>query len=114
MIEYYNGEEVVEFVSKCPVDDCTNTKDIHWNHSRCSLKEYINSEGYIICTQCKQKFGFYEEKFNCGLHETNKPPSRNPQRLIAAFAMFGRLQNSGGKKFCKKLLNSLIDQCDDN
>ena len=101
MVEYYNGEEVVEFVSKCPVDDCTNTKDNHWKCSRCSVKEYINSEGYIICTQCKQKCGFYEEKFNCGLHETNKPPSRNPQRLIAAFAMLEDYKIQEEKSFVK-------------
>ena len=97
-----------------PVDGCTNTKDIHWRHVGCSLKEYINSEGYIICTQCKKKYGFYEARFNCGVHETYKPPSKTSQRLILAFAMIGRLQNSGGKKFCKKLLNSLIDKCDDD
>ena len=114
MVENYNGEEVVEFVSKCPVDGCKNTEDIHWRHSGCSLKEYINSEGFIICTQCKKKYGFYEAKFNCGVHESYKPPQKNPQRLFAAFAMLGRLQNIGGKKFCKKLLNSLIDQCDDD
>ena len=113
MIEYYDGEKVVEFVSKCPVDECTNTKDINWRHSGCSLKEYINDEGYIICTDCKKKFGFYEATFNCGYHEKYKPPTRNTQRLIAAFAMIGRLQNSGGKQFCRKLLNALIDQCDD-
>jgi len=112
MTEYYDGEEVVEFVSKCPVQDCTNDKDIHWKHVGCSLKEYINSNGEIICTDCKMKKGFYEWKFNCGSHENYKPPSRDPQRLIAAFALLGRLKSGGGKKFIKRLLDNLIDQCD--
>ena len=112
MTDYYNGEEVVEFISKCPVEDCDNQKEINWRHRGCSLKEYINSEGQIICTDCKHRYGFYEATFACGLHENYKPASRDPQRLIAAFAMLGRLKNGGGKKFLKKLLNSLIDQCE--
>ena len=39
MIEYYNGEEIIEFISKCPVEGCTNTKYINWRHFECSLKE---------------------------------------------------------------------------
>lgn len=114
MTENYDGEEVIEFISKCPVDDCTNNKEINWRHVGCKLKEYINNEGEIICTDCRKRFGFYECSFNCGFHENFKPPTRNSQRLIAAFSLIGRLQKSGGKKFCKKLLNSLIDQCDDD
>ena len=55
MIETYNGKKVVEFISKYPLDECTNTKDINWRYSGCSKKEYINDEGYIICTQCNKK-----------------------------------------------------------
>ena len=112
MTEYYDGEEVVEFISKCPVDGCTNNNEINWRHSGCSLKEYINSNGEIICTDCKLKKGFYEWRFNCGSHENYKPPSRDPQRLIAAFALLGRLKSGGGKKFLKRLMDNLIDQCD--
>ena len=114
MTEFYNGEEVVEFISKCPVDGCNNQEDINWRHKGCSNKEYINADGQIYCTQCEHKFGFYDATFDCGKHENYKPPSRDPQRLIAAFAILGRLKNGGGKKFLKKLLNSLIDQCDDD
>ena len=111
--ETYNGEEVVEFISKCPVEDCTNTKDIHWRHSGCTKKEYITEKGFIICTECNHKFPFFEATFKCGVHENYKPPSKNSQRIIAAFAMIGRLKNSGGKQFIKNLLNNLIDQCED-
>ena len=112
----YNGEEVVLFQSKCPVDGCNNNEDITWHHVGCKngYKEYINSNGEIICTDCKNKFGFYETRFDCGCHGNYKPPTRNPQRLIAAFAIMGRLKTGGGKKFLRKLMNSLIDQCDDN
>ena len=115
MTEWYDDEEVVEFVSGCPVDDCNNVnKQIHWRHKGCNKKEYINSDGQIICTDCNRKMGFYECTYNCGDHENYRPPSRNSQRLIAAFAILGRLEDSGGKKFTKKLLNALIDQCDDD
>lgn len=111
--EYYDGEEVVEFISKCPVEGCFNDKeDITWRHTGCSSKEYINSFGQIICTECKMKKGFYEWRFNCGTHENYKPPSKDPQRLIAAFSLLGRLKSGGGKKFLKKLMDNLIDQCD--
>jgi hypothetical protein len=114
MTTIYNDEEVVEFISKCPVEGCNNELDINWNHVGCSSKEYINSEGDIICTECKRKFGFYEAVFNCGSHENYKPPSKNPQRLIAAFAIMGRLKSGGGKKFLKKLMNNLLDKCEDD
>lgn len=113
MIEYYTGEEVVEFVSYCPVDGCTNFNLIHWKHDVCSSKEYINGEGYIICPKCNKKWNFFDFKFNCGVHENNKPPARSSQTLIRAFAVLGRVGCSGEKIFVKKLLNSLIDQCDD-
>ena len=58
------------------------------------------------------KKGFYEWKFNCGTHENYKPASKDPQRLIAAFSLLGRLKSGGGKKFLKKLMDNLIDQCD--
>ena len=112
MTENYEGEEVIEFISGCPVHECTNKEKIHWRHSGCSKKEYINSYGEIICTDCKLKKGFYEWKFNCGYHENYKPPSKDPQRLIAAFALLGRLNTGAGKKFIKKLLDNLIDQCE--
>ncbi len=112
--ENYDGEEVVEFISKCPVEDCTNNKDINWRHTGCKEKEYINSNGQIICTECKLKKGFYEWKFNCGTHENYKAPTKDAQRLIAAFAVLGRLKSGGGKKFLKKLMDSLIDQCEDS
>ena len=114
MTEWYDDEEVVEFISGCPVNDCNNVnKEIHWRHKGCNEKEYINSDGQIICTDCNRKMGFYECTYNCGDHENFKPPSRSSQRLILAFAIIGRLKNSGGKRFARKLLNSLIDQCDD-
>jgi hypothetical protein len=119
MTLYYDGEEVVEFVSKCPIQDCTNNEIIHWRHTGCILGEYINSNGEIICNDCKMKKGFYEWNFNCGSHENYcgshknyKPPSRDPQRLMAAFALVSRLRSGGGKKFVRKLLENLIDQCD--
>ena len=114
MIEYYNGEEVIEFVSKCPVDGCNNDKEIHWRHSGCDEKEYINSEGIIICTVCGHRIGFYDYTFRCQIHQNYKPPSRDSQRLIAAFAMIGRFSRGPRKKFIRKLLNNLIDQCDDD
>ncbi len=72
MLEYYNGKEVVEFVSKCPVDGCQNQNDINCRHVGCFLKEYINSKGEIICTDCGMKKGFYNWRFNCGCHEKFK------------------------------------------
>ena len=112
MTEFYNGEEVVEFVSKCPVELCDNKNYIHWQHKGCTLKEYINSEAEIICTDCKLKKGFYEWRFNCGYHENYKPPTRVTQRMIAAFSLVGRLETNAGKKFLRKLVNKLIDECD--
>ena len=114
MTEKYNGEEVVEFISKCPVDDCKNENFINWRHVGCSKKEFLNSDGDIICTDCQKKFGFYDARFNCGSHENYKPASKNPQRLIAAFSIMGRLNTGGGKKFLKKLMNNLIDKCEDD
>lgn len=113
MTELYKFEEVVEFICKCPVNDCKNEEDIKWRHVGCNKKEYINSEGDIICTDCDHRFGFYEATFNCGAHENFKPPSKNPQRLITAFAMMGKLKSGGGKKFLKKLMNNLLDKCED-
>lgn len=112
MTEWYNNEEVVEFVSKCPVDGCTNNDNINWRHVGCKKKEYINSYGEIICTDCGTKNGFYDREFNCGCHENSKPPTRDAQRLIAAFAIMGRLASGGGKKFFIKLMDNLISQCD--
>ena len=113
MIEYYNGEEIVEFISKCPVEGCTNVQEINWKHEICSNQFYINDKGYIICFQCKYKKKFFDHEFNCGVHENLKPPSKDPQRIIMVFSkMAGELNNSGGKKFVHKLLNSLIEQCD--
>ncbi len=112
MTEWYNGEEVVEFISKCPVDGCRNDENVNWRHVGCYKKEYINSNGEIICTDCGTKNGFYNWRFNCGCHENFKPPTRDSQRLIAAFAIMGRLASGGGKEFLRKLMNNLISQCD--
>ena len=105
--EWYNGEEVVEFISKC-----LNNENIYWRHVGCCRKEYINSNGEIICTDCVIKNGFFNWRFNCGCHENFKPPTRDSQRLIAAFSIIGRLASGGGKVFISKLMNSLINQCD--
>ena len=110
MVEYYNGEEVTEFESKCPVEGCTNQNICHWRHRGCNKKEYINTNAEIICTDCGHKNGFYNWKFNCGDHQNYKPPINDPQRLIGAFSVIGKLKNAVGKAFLKKLLNSLIDQ----
>ena len=82
MIEDYNREKVVECISKWTVDDCSNTIDINWRYSGCSFKEYINDEGYIIYTEYKKQFHFYEATFKCRVHENYKSHSRNPQRLL--------------------------------
>ena len=113
MTEYYNGEEVIEFISKCPVDGCSNNDEIHWRHSGCDKKEYINCDGIIICTDCGHRMAFYDCTFRCQSHQNYKPPSKNAQRLIAAFAMIGRLSKAPDKKFIKNLMDNLIDQCDD-
>lgn len=118
-LTYYNDEEVVEFISKCPVDDCDNKEYIRWGHLGCgwnnkNYKLYLNSNAEIICTDCKRKIRFYEAKFNCGGRHVYKPTTNDPQKLIAAFAIMGRLQTGGGKKFLKKLMNNLIEQSDDD
>ena len=58
------------------------------------------------------KNGFYNWKFNCGCHENFQPPTRDTQRLIAAFEIMGKLASGGGKEFLRKLMNNLISQCD--
>lgn len=76
-------------------------------------KLYINSNSVIICTACKKKFRFYEAGFIlCNHHNTFKPPWRDPQKIISAFELYGRLGTNGGKRFVTKLLDNLIDQCD--
>ena len=117
-LTYYNGEEVVEFISKCPVDNCDNKEYIRWGHKGCGwnvedYKLYLNSYAEIICTDCKTKIGFYEANFDCGGGHVYRPASRNSQKIIAAFALMGRLKTGGGKKFLKKLMNNLIEACDD-
>ena len=99
-----------------PCRYCPNKQDIFWHHVGCrsGYELFLNSNAEIICTDCKIKFGFYEARYNCGSHDVFKPPTRNPQRLIAAFAIMGRLKTGGGKRFLRKLMNSLIDQCKDN
>lgn len=112
MTTYYRGEEVVEFESKCPVDDCDNNENIVWRHRGCgSATQYLNSDAVIICTNCGTRNQFYESKFSCYLHENYRRPSSDSQRLIAAFSIMGRLANGGGKSFLSKLMNNLIAQC---
>ena len=110
MLKKYNGEDVIEFQSKCPVEGCSNPKDINWRHRGCSKIEYLNSKAEIICTDCGHKNGFFCWKFNCGYHDNYKPPLNDPQRLIAAFSIVGRLTDPVGKEFLTELMVNLIAQ----
>lgn len=111
MVENYNGEEVIEFESKCPVENCTNQKNIKWRHVGCNEKEYINTNAEIICTDCGRKKCFFDWKFDCGIHNNNYEPTHNEQKLIGAFSIIGRLSKSNvGKKFLSAFMKSLIDK----
>ena len=111
MVEYYNGEEVVEFITQCPVDGCDNYEEIHWVHSGCGEKEYINSDGIIICSKCGDRTRFFDRKFKCQKHGDYKPPSRDGQRLIAAFSNL--VPKTQTKKFIRALMFNLLEQYDD-
>ena len=110
MVEYYNGEEVVEFITKCPVDGCDNNEDIHWVHSGCGEKEYINYDGIIICSKCGDRTSFFNRIFKCQKHGDYKKPSRDCQRLIAAFSIL--VSKTQTRKFIRKLISNLLEQND--
>ena len=110
MTFYYNGEEVAEFISKCPIDNCDNTNNINWK-LHCNSFQYINSEGDIICSKCNNKTSFFETKFNCGIHKNPNYPTRNILKLILGFAKIGRLKNSEFRAFLRKVMYSLIEKC---
>lgn len=113
-IENHDGEEAVMLQIKCPIDDCTNMNDILFKHDNCGAILYINENGKVFCQNCGIKQDFHSFKFNCNLHSNYLFPSKDVQRLIASFAILGRLKGGGGKKFIKKLMDSLIDNCDDS
>ena len=110
MVEYYNGEEVIEFITQCPVDGCDNNEEIHWVHSGCGEKEYINSDGIIICSKCGDRTSFFDRKFKCQKHVDYKPPSRDSCRLITAFSIL--VSKTQARKFMRILINNLLEQCD--
>lgn len=111
MVEYYNGEEVVEFITKCPVDGCDNNEEIHWVHSGCGEKEYINSDGIIICSKCGDRTSIFDRKFKCQKHGDYKPPSSSLSRLIGAFLNFGNSRAANSQIFLAKLVNNFHKQC---
>jgi len=110
MVEYYNGEEVVEFITKCPVDGCDNNEDIHWVHSGCGEKEYINSDGKIICSKCGDRTSIFDQKFKCQKHGDYKQPI-SFSRLIESFLNLGKLRTINSQIFLAKLVSNLSEQC---
>lgn len=110
MVEYYNGEEVVEFITKCLVDGCDNNEDIHWVHSECGEKEYINSDGIIICSKCGYRKRIFDLIFKCQKHEGYKQPSISLSRLIESFSNPGKLRTINSQKFLAKLVSNLSIQ----
>ena len=113
MTEYFEGEEVFEFITRCPVDGCNNYEEINWNHTGCGKKEYINQYAEIICSVCKKKMRIFDINFNCGKHVEGKPPSKDVQRLVAAFEPLYK-HNNGKRHIIKRLLTNLIDICQIN
>ena len=111
MVEYYNGEEEVEFITKCPVDGCDNNEDIHWVHSECGEKEYINSDGIIICSKCGDRTSFFNRIFKCQKHGDYKKPSISLLRLIESFSNLGKSRAINSQRFLAKLINNLSKQC---
>ena len=108
MVEYYNGEEVVEFITKCLVDGCDNNEDIHWVHSKCGEKEYINSDGIIICSGCGDRTSIFDLIFKCQKHRDYKQPSISLSRLIESFLNLGKSRAINSQIFLAKLVNNLI------
>ena len=111
MVEYYNGEEVVEFITQCPVDGCDNYEEIHWVHSGCGEKEYINSDGIIICSKCGDRTSFFNRIFKCQKHGDYKPPSISLYRLIESFSNLGKSRAINSQRFLAKLINNFSKQC---
>ena len=108
----FQNEEVLQFCSKCPIEGCCDEKDHYYKHKECGEIQYINKKGEVICPKCLNKDNFFSCQFECSYFNNILSPSKDPQRIIAAFAILGRLITGGGKKFLKSFLNSLIDQCD--
>lgn len=107
-----DGENAIVLLQKCPIEGCYNDKDIIFKHVKCGEIQYINESGKVICKKCGIKNNFHSCKFNCNLHPNYLFPSKDCQRLIACFALLGRLRSEGGKKFLKNLLDSLLEDCD--
>ena len=112
IIDKFQNEEVFQFCIKCPIDGCCDDKDKVYMHKECGEITYINKKGEIICPKCKNKENFHSCQFECSYFNRILFPSKDPQRIIAAFALFGRLKSGGGKKLFKSLLDNLIDECD--
>ena len=107
----YNSEEAFQCFFICPVDNCTDGENKYYIHKGCGAIQYINKKGEIICPKCHKKENFHNCLFECNYFNKILSPSKDPQRLIAAFAILGRLKSGGGKKFLRSLMNNLIDQC---
>ena len=108
----YNSEEVLQCYFKCPVDSCMDQEDILYKHNACGTIQYINKKGEIICPKCHKKENFHNCLFECNYFNKKLSPSKDPQRIIVALAILGRLKSGGGKKFLRSLMDNLIDQCD--
>ena len=87
MVEYYNDndEEVVEVISKCWADNCSDKTIIYWMHERCGEKLYINCKGEIICYKCLIRSKFCNWHCNCGSHSLFLGPRFTSKEMINRF-----------------------------
>ena len=89
-----DGEIAFPLIIKCPIECCDNCRYIIFKHDKCGEFQYINESGKVICKKCGIKKDFHSCKFNCNLHPNYLFPSKDCQRLICCFAIFGRLKIS--------------------
>ena len=101
-------DQFVEFTSRCPSEECCNTKPIEWSCTSCSKRFLINSDAYIRCAGCKdaKPILITKSKFNCGEHHDNQAKPVN-QLGIISFLCELKSRSAADKPWLEKLSKNI-------
>jgi hypothetical protein len=98
------------FRSPCPAAECNGDTPYKWYHSTCSPSsdEYLNDEAKIRCSQCGNKWDFFNTRFECTKNNNEKKESSLKRAIYCFTALM--MTNNLSVDFHKKICDSLKKQ----
>ena len=102
------------FKTICFEENCNNQTVYKWHHWTCSTSsdEYLNDNGYIICSECGMRSPFFKSRFTCGCSFDDNRRNIGYRRFKKVINFFNgmMMNNEINQDFHYKLLQSLKEQ----